>query len=222
MKITYSILVLMFVAILWTWTQLPEIKTEGRIAQQQLPWLIKTDKQGNSSVFGLTLRQSTTRQAETVFNATARFKLQQDTAGDTLEAHFDNIRIAGHAAHITLTLQASAREIQDIINRASNNTAQPGNGFPATLPDELKPSLYPRSINRITYVPKINIGTDVLRSRFGQAAKIQAVDEKTSYWHYPEKGLSIIHNKEKESVFRYVSPAQFEHYFGKMNPTQKG
>ncbi len=215
MKITYSILGLMFIAILWTWTQMPEIKTDDRVIDQ-LPWIIKTDPQGGSTIFGLKLESATVRQAEDTFLDEAKFGLFQDANNQySLEAYFNGTRIAGLLARITLTLQATPEELQSMIKESLDKKGQPSNSYKYVLPDELKPSLYQRTFDSITYTPKINIEPDVLKLRFGEPDKTRTIDEETSHWYYPEKGLLIIISQEEKPVFLYVRPDKFETHFNK-------
>lgn len=207
----------MFIAILWTWTQLPEIKTDDRIVQQ-LPWLIKTDNQGGSSVLGLTLEQSTAKQAETIFNDEAEFALFQDEKDNySLEAYFNSTRIAGLLARITLTLQATPDEIQHIIGEALDKKGQPSNSYKYKLPDELKPSLYLRTFDSMTYTPKVSIEPDVLKLRFGEPDSTRMIDEETTEWFYPKKGLLVIVSKEHKPAFIYVRPDRFQQHFSHPN-----
>jgi len=74
MKITYGILGLLFVAILITWALMPDISNDDRTITT-LPWIIKTDNQGGSSVFGLEIQKATVRQAQTLFNDEAEFAI---------------------------------------------------------------------------------------------------------------------------------------------------
>ena len=105
MKITYSILALLFIAILWTATQLPEISNDDHTITS-LPWIIKTDSQGGSSVFGLNIEEASVRQAQAVFNDEAEFGIFIDNDGSqSLEAFFNYTQIAG--------LQARAAEARD-------------------------------------------------------------------------------------------------------------
>jgi hypothetical protein len=77
MKITYSILGLLFISVLVTWTQIPDISSDNR-SITNLPWIIKTDDHGGSSVFGLEIGKATARQAQTLFDDEATFAIFLD------------------------------------------------------------------------------------------------------------------------------------------------
>jgi hypothetical protein len=212
MKITYSILALLFIAVLVTWTQLPEISNNDRLVTR-LPWLIQTDETGGSRVFGLAIGGSTARQAQETFNDEAEFAVFIDSdERRSLEAFFNYTRIAGLQARITLTLKSTAAEIEAISRQAIDRKAQPSNSYKLVLPDELKETLLSHQFTSLTYQPKIKIEQQILQARFGKPGKILQTDEKTQQWLYPEKGLSILTSPDEKPVFIYVRPDRFDFY----------
>lgn len=224
MKHIYIILGIMFVALLVTWTQLPEIETDDRLINQ-LPWIIRTDNTGGSSVFGLTLEQSTVRQAEDTFNDEAEFAVFIDEdESRSLEAFFNYTRIAGLQARITLTLKTTPEELQAIASQAIDKKAQPSNSYKLVLPDELDETLYNLGFTSLTYQPKIQIEREVLSARFGKPEQDIPVDEHTRQWLYPAKGLSILTSTEDKPVFVYVRPDRFNYYhnISKVNDGDQG
>ena len=219
MKITYSILALLFIAILWTWTQMPEISSERGMVTN-LPWIIKTDDQGGSAVFGLKIGDSTARQAQQLFNDEAEFGMFIDTNGTkSLEAFFNHTFIAGLQARITLTLTATSSQMSAFAEQAIDKKPQPSNSYKLVLPSELNETLLGLSFSSITYQPKIKIEPEVLQSRFGKPSRIEQINAELHHWHYPEKGLLIVLIKDEKPVFHYVRPDQYELYF---NPGNTG
>lgn len=213
MKITYSILALLFIAILITWTQMPRISTDDR-AITSLPWIIKINEQGESSVFGLKIGTSSIKQAQDIFNDEAEFGIFEDKNGKkSLEAFFNYTRISGLQARITLTLKSTAENIQQLVSQAIDRKGQPSNSYKYILPSELNDHLLRHTFTSITYQPKIHIEEEILRARFGQPEHIQNLDENTQQWKYPAKGVSILFGKEQKPVIHYVSPDQFNYYF---------
>lgn len=214
MKVTYSILGLLFIAILWTATQLPEISTDDR-SITTLPWIIKTDDKGGSSVFGLAIEQATVRQAQALFNDQAEFGIFLDSNGtQSLEAFFNQTRIAGLQARITLTLTATPLEMASYASQAIDKKGQPSNSYKLVLPSELTEKLLDHSFTSLTYLPKIKLEQGILHARFGKPDQVRTIDEKTQQWLFPNKGLAIMQTEGEKPVFQYVRPDQFDYYFG--------
>lgn len=217
MKITYSILALLFIAILWTWTQMPEISTNRELVTE-LPWIIKTDEQGGSEVFGLAIEDATVRQAQQRFNDEAEFGIFLDKDGTrSLEAFFNHTYIAGLQARITLTLKTSDEQLNLFAEQAIDKKAQPSNSYKLVLPSELHETLFDHRFSSITYQPKIKIEHEVLIARFGKPGITTQPDAETLEWHYPDKGLMITLVTDQKPVFHYVRPDQYNRYFSIRN-----
>ena len=196
-----------------TWTQLPEITTDQRKITR-LPWIIQTDEQGGSRVFGLAIEQATAGQAQEVFNDEAEFAVFIDKDGQqSLEAFFNYTNIAGLQARITLTLIADNDEVTALAAQSIEKKAQPSSSYKLKLPTDLHPQLFQYTFNSITYQPKIRIEKDILMARFGKPGRIEPMGEKTHQWLYPKKGLAISVSDEEKPVFIYVRPDRFNQYF---------
>ena len=213
MKHIYIILGILFIALLVTWTQLPEISTDQRKITR-LPWIIQTDEQGGSRVFGLAIGKATVKQAQETFNDEAEFAVFIDQDEQlSLEAFFNYTNIAGLQARMTLTLIADKQEIADLAEQSIEKKAQPSNSYKLKLPTDLHPTLFEYAFNSITYQPKIKIEKDILMARFGKPENIERTGEHTYQWRYPKKGLLITVSDEEKPVFIYVRPDQFSNYF---------
>lgn len=212
MKITYSILALCIIAILITWTQLPEISRDDRRITA-LPWIIQTDAQGGSRVFDLDIGQSSIAQAEKVFQDTAEFGIFIESNGQqSLEAFFGQVRLAGLQARAVLNLQVDEATLNRYAAEAIDKSGQPSNSYKLKLPDELLPQLLQHSFTSLTYLPKLNIEDELITLRFGKPARTEIPKEKIRIWLYPEKGLSITRVEDEKPVFHYVRPRDFERY----------
>jgi len=215
MKITYGILGLLAIAILVTWTQMPDISTDNRVITT-LPWIIKTDGKGGSSVFELEMEKATVRQAQTLFNNEAEFAIFNDQdGGQSLEAFFNYAQIAGLQARITLILKTTAAEIETLASQAIDKKGQLSNSYKLVLPTDLNGVLLDHAYTNLTYQPKIRIEKDILHARFGKPEEVVNIDTETQQWLYPTRGLSILLADDEKPVFQYVRPDQFDHYFAR-------
>jgi len=214
MKITYGILGLLFVAILITWALMPDISNDDRTITT-LPWIIKTDNQGGSSVFGLEIQKATVRQAQTLFNDEAEFAIFEDKDGKrSLEAFFNYTQLAGLQARVTLILQTTPADLDTLASQAIDKKGQASNSYKLVLPTDLNDTLLDYSYSSLTYQPKIRIEPDILQARFGKPDKVTVADDEIQQWLYPAKGLALFVAEDEKPVFQYVRPDKFDHYFG--------
>ena len=214
MKITYSILGLLFISILVTWTQIPDISSDNRTITN-LPWIIKTDDKGGSSIFGLEIGKATARQAQVLFNNEAEFAIFLDNNGhQSLEAFFNYAQIAGLQARVTLILETNPAELESLASQAIEKKGQQSNSYKLVLPTDLNENLLGHHFSSLTYQPKIKIEQDVLQARFGNPEEVKMVNEQIQQWLYPKKGLSILLAEDEKPVFQYVRPDKFDSYFG--------
>jgi len=215
MKITLSILALLFISILVTWTQIPDISSDNRVITN-LPWIIKTDGRGGSRVFGLEIGKATVRQAQTLFDDEAEFAIFLDNNGhQSLEAFFNYAQIAGLQARVTLILTTNPAELESLASQSIDKKGQQSNSYKLVLPTDLNENLLGHYFTSLTYQPKIKIKQDVLRARFGNPKEVKKINEQIQQWLYPRKGLSILLAKDEKPVFQYVRPNQFDFYFGR-------
>lgn len=214
MKIIYSILALLLVVILMTWSSIPDVPENDHLITS-LPWIIETDNQGGSRVFGLEIGTATVRQAQILFNDEAKLAVFEDRNGKrSLEAFFNYTQIAGLQAHITLTLQATPDMLETLTSQAIEKKAQASNSYKLLLPAGLNETLLDHPFNSLTYQPKISIAPDILQARFGQPDTVILTGETIQQWLYPAKGLSLLVAENAKPVFQYVRPDQFSYYFG--------
>ena len=178
---------------------------------QDLPWQVTTSPDGATlTVFGLTLGQSTVRDA--VNKLGRRYELgvfQNPESRLSLEAYFRDAMLGG----LNVRLVLAARLPEDTLNAirahagAGKPTADGGRRYPVAEADsEVGLGAI---ITAITYLPVVKFDADLIRKRFGEPAERIVVKDGT-HWLYPALGLDLLLSHNHEALLQYVPPPEFE------------
>ena len=178
---------------------------------QDMPWQVSRSQDGTTStVFGLTLGQSTVRDAVEKLGRRYELGLFQDkTDRLNLEAYFRDAVVGGLNARLVL----SARLPDEILNAirthadAGKPTADGGRRFQVAEADH---ALALRAVVvAITYLPVVKFNAELVRKRFGEPTERIAAKDG-AHWLYPALGLDLLLGDGGEALLQYVPPPDFE------------
>ncbi|MCB1876148.1 MAG: hypothetical protein KDH88_09245 [Chromatiales bacterium] len=179
------------------------------IPTDKLPWQIELDADGNSTVMGITLGKSSLLDGARTMGEKADIGLFVNPDGSqSLEAYFQSVRLSGLSAVVVLEGDLSEAELTALATRAVSRKRRL-NAVKLELPEEDIKQIQDRPVRSITYIPKVNLQADVIDRRFGEPARKLVVDEHTSQWLYPDKGLAIAVSDNAREVLQYVRPVDF-------------
>lgn len=176
-----------------------------------VPWHIEHVGPNSVRVFGLTLGQSTTNDAEQRFKEEAVPSLFKSPEGKLVaEVFFAQVTLAGLPALIVLTIDVPAAELEGMYQRGLRMAAT-GSGKKITMtPDDIA-RLRTLPITSLTYLPSVRVEEAIFQKRFGQPA--QRIREKKSgliHWLYPQDGLDIALSNTEKPLLQYVPPKDFD------------
>ncbi|MES9843597.1 MAG: hypothetical protein ABW162_06920 [Candidatus Sedimenticola sp. PURPLELP] len=177
----------------------------------RLPWQIEIDDRGLSTVFGLTLGETTLAEAQAGFEETADINLFATPDDEyAVEAYFERLYLNGIRASIILTLDLDEATLTGIYERGARLKQLETGNRKISLSGEDFNSLSGVTISHITYIPAANLDAELIKGRFGEPVKrIVEQESGAEHWLYPAKGLDIALNSDGKEVFQYVIPAQF-------------
>lgn len=176
-----------------------------------LPWHIEHPTPDSVRVFGLTLGESATNEAELRFREQAVPSLFKSPEGKLIaEVFFEQVNLAGLPSKIVLTIDVPEKELQDMYERGLR-MATTGSGKKVTMTPEDVAHLRTWPISSLTYLPSLRVDEGVFLKRFGQPA--QRVQENKSgliHWLYPQNGLDITLGNGEKPLLQYVPPRKFD------------
>lgn len=176
-----------------------------------VPWHIEHPTPDSVRVFGLTLGQSGTNDAEARFKEEAVPSLFKSPEGKLVaEVFFERVNLAGLPAKVVLTVDVPAAELEGMYERGLRMAAT-GSGKKITMtPDDIA-RLRTLPITSLTYLPSLRVEEAIFQKRFGQPD--QRIREKKSgliHWLYPQNGLDITLGDKEKPLLQYVPPKDFD------------
>lgn len=181
------------------------------VEKTDLPWHIEHPAAGKVRIFGLTLGQSTTNEAERRFSEEAKPSLFKSPDGQlVVEMFFEQVTLAGLKSKIVVSIAVPDAELQGMYERGLRMSGT-GSGKKITLAQEDVLRVRALPISGLTYMPPVRLEDEAINKRFGQPS--QRIKEKKSgavHWLYPQHGLDITLGGGEKPVLQYVSPVDFD------------
>lgn len=178
---------------------------------RDLPWQVTLGRDGaTSTVFGLTLGESTVRDAVNKLGRRYELGLFRDkTDRLSLEAYFRDAVVGGLNARLVLSARLPDGILTAIRTDAGEGkpTADGGRRYPVFEADAS--AALGAIVTAVTYMPVVKFDADLARKRFGEPAERVATRDG-AHWLYPELGLDLLLGDNGEALLQYVPPAEFE------------
>jgi len=178
---------------------------------QDLPWQVIASPDGATlTVFGLTLGQSTVRDAVDKLGRRYELGVFQNPEGrSSLEAYFRDTVVGGLNVRLVLAARLPEPMLDGLRGRAGAGkpTADGGRRYPVAEADTTLG--LEAVVTGITYMPVIKFDAELVRKRFGEPAERIAAQDGT-HWLYPALGLDLLLGSNGEALLQYVPPVEFE------------
>lgn len=175
------------------------------------PWHIEHPSPDATSIFGLTLGRSTTRDAEQRFHEQAKSSLFKSPDGQlAVEMFFEQVTLAGLKARIVINIAVPDAELQGMYERGLRVSGT-GSGKKITLAPDDADRVRALPIASLTYMPSIRLEEEIINKRFGKPAqRIRETKSGAVHWLYPQHGLDITLGDQEKPVLQYVPPKDFD------------
>lgn len=181
------------------------------ITSDKLPWQIEISENAQSKVFGITLDQTTMREALTILQTFPEIAAFVHNNGRrNLEAYISSVSLSGLSAKMILEYSVSKEDMDRYIKDSIKKEGTPSGAFKYSLNEQDILEAMQAPVSSISYIPYAQFDDAIILQRFGTAAETITVSDMTSILLYPNLGLSITYNKDQKEVLQYVSPANFE------------
>jgi len=176
------------------------------------PWSVTLSERGNSQLLGITLDESTLLQAQQQWRASPKITLFMPKESPAkVEAYFERVTLGGIRASIVAEITVPETELTTLIDQGARISTQ-GDGSRKITLDGTGVGIVEQSIiTSLTYLPKANLPSEVIKQRFGTPAETFRIEEdKIEHWVYPEIGLDLVFSEETKEVLQYVPPSRFD------------
>ena len=181
------------------------------VEKSDLPWHIGHPTADTIEVFGVTLGQTTTDEAEQHFKEAAKPILFKSHSGQlAMEIFFEQVNLAGLKARIVLSINAPDSELQAMFERGLRMNVT-GSGKEITLAPEDAEKVFMMPVSSLTYMPLVRLEDAVFSKRFGQPElRIREKKSGVVHWLYPQNGLDIALGGKEKPLLQYVPPRDFD------------
>lgn len=179
--------------------------------KDDLPWNIEHPAPGSVRVFGLTLGEATTNEAERRFKDAAKPSLFKAPDGELIaEMFFEQVKLSGLQSKIVLTVDVPKTELKEMYERGLR-MASTGSGKKITLTPEDIERVRTFPVNSLTYMPGLRVDDAVFIKRFGEPAqRIRETKSGAIHWLYPQNGLDITLGGSEKPLLQFVAPRDFD------------
>ncbi len=175
-----------------------------------LPWEVDTLENGKTRAFGITLEKTTVQEANQIFAnfAATRLVVKASDEADMqfrLFAHYNELVIGGLVTQLELDYQLNQDELKQLYDSLpkSDSINRSMGTVELKIPSEVEMKYLNTPVNKITYIPTIKYGSELLIQHFGPALNETTEADGSLRWSYPGFGLEIFQHENKRERFVY-------------------
>jgi len=166
------------------------------------------DQQGDLHVLGITLGETTLKQAEFILKSKSDVALYiypqgHPRAGMKLEAFFP--AITDHTK-VILLLDLSKETLRDIESRATIPHLYPNDVARMNLAASDMGIIHRAVVRQLTLIPNLSLGAAALKARFGEPTSSSEASDGEQRLNFPNIGLKAVVNKEAPPRLEFSNP----------------
>jgi len=178
-----------------------------------LPWQIVISPEGQSTVFGITLGQSTLADIKRQTDSIDIAIMSTSESDVSLEMYVNRFQAGVLTGKLVLVAGLPQEQLQAIRNRAIRSGGE--HKFKMHPDDRL--AVESSIVESMAFIPLVNLDEEVVKLRFGKPDEI--IKQKTlTHMLYPSKGLDVIVDADGKEVLQYISPKLFNKLSDPLRP----
>lgn len=184
----------------------------GEDEEQERPWDVVVTESGALTILGVTLGETPLSTLESRRMTRMQMAVFENAAGDlATEAFFREFYFGGLHGRLHVTLDVPRPEMERM--RASALAAEGEDAVAGARNYHITSKHLDRvrqaPITAMSFIPYAEFDEALIVRFFGEPEdRFQGVAQQTHY-HYPERGIEVIHDPEGKEVIQYVPPREF-------------
>lgn len=177
-----------------------------RLDESVLPWNAHFDEQGQLHTLGITLKQTTLKEAMEIYGKDVEIRMFTDKDGGNkkAEAYFPTMYIGSIKAAAAVNLQVSAEELEAVYKRGAKISPITSGGREVKLSTEDNLDFLNKKIESITLIPRKNLDPRAIKMRFGEPDKKTLDDDGLERLFFNKIGLEMILDPEGPEALQYI------------------
>jgi len=174
--------------------------------QSTLPWNAYFDEQGQLHTLGITLNQTTLREAMDIYGKDVEIKLftNQDGSQKKAEAYFTVMYIGSIKAAAAVNLKVSEEELQTVYNRGAKISPTTSGGREVKLSSQDNLDFLEKTIESITLIPRRSLDPRAIEMRFGEPDSRVFNEDGLERLYYNKLGLTMIIDPDGPEALQYT------------------
>ena len=174
------------------------------------PWNVEVLPQGGARVFGITLGQTSLRDAARGLGSEPVVALVL-SAGDTgaVEAYIESVSLGALSGKMILSIDTSLTQREQMLERGLKAEVMAGGTRRVSLNDADRAWVDAAPVSGITYIPAAQLDESIILQRFGPSPTRVGAGEHAEHFLYPLLGVDILLDRKGKEVLQYVSPHDF-------------
>ena len=174
--------------------------------QSILPWNAHFDEQGNLHALGITLKQTTLREAMDIYGKDVEIRMFTDKDGGhkKAEAYFPAMYIGSIKAAAAVNLQVSAEELETVYKRGAKISPITSGGREVKLSSDDNLNFLDKKIESITLIPRKNLDERAIKMRFGEPDKKAFDEDGLERLFFNKLGLEMIFDPNGPEALQYI------------------
>jgi len=181
--------------------------TRGHYQHDNAPLATHIDAQGRLHVLGVTLGETTLKQAELILQSKSDVALylypeQHEKAGRKLEAFFP--AIADHTK-VILLLDMDRQSLDQLESRATIPHLYPNQVARMNLAASDRSALGQLVVRELTLIPNLTLSDKNIKARFGEPDVLKSLESYHLY-SYKQLGLKVRLNKDEPPTLHFFNP----------------
>ncbi|MBU3070388.1 hypothetical protein KOI40_11175 [Aestuariicella sp. G3-2] len=176
-----------------------------------MPWQIETHNNGTSTVFGITLEQTTVEELLNLLGPDHDIAIisdQQDNSG--LEVYYGYFSAGPIKGKLIARINADDDTLYQMQARAASSEYIDTGSRKFVLATADFEQIKHWPVQSLSLVPAANLDESVILGRFGSEAERIHSQEGVEHFLYPEKGLDVTLYSEGKELLQYVAPRSFD------------
>ena len=186
---------------LFLWQQ----PTREQIDPNTLPWHAQFDEQGQLHALGVTLHQTTLREAMDIFGKDVEIRLFTDADGGnkTAEAYFPTVYIGSIKGAIAVRLSVPPEELEAVYNRGAKISPTTSGAREVKLASQDNLDFIDKTLSSITLLPRNALNERAIQMRFGEPDRKEIQSDQLAHWFYERMGLELIIDPDGPEALQY-------------------
>ena len=175
------------------------------VDENTLPWNAQFNEQGQLEALGITLKQTTLREAMDIFGKDVEISLFTDKEGGQkkAEAYFTVVYIGAIKAAVAVNLQVSEEELEAVYRRGAKISPITSGGREVKLSSDDNLNFLEKKIESMTLIPRKDLDERSIEMRFGVPDRRAMGDDGLERLYFNKLGLEMILDPEGPEALQY-------------------